>query len=145
MDGFSELFRNDRSTICAVLRRYIGKHGISVADASRDTGIPVPTIYQHLDTLGSVQPKATMILAYMALDNRIANDLLGLVGLGAVPIVPSVICPFHHLTETTRFSLDLSTALEDRHLDHQERMYLAPLARQRGSAQFAFAEYLEAA
>lgn len=149
MDGMSELSRNiDRQTICHILRRYIGQgKAFSVAEVHARTGTKPKTIYQHLDTIGCVQPNGVALLKYMNLDTRLAADMNALINLGVAPIFSTSPCPIEHLAGTADFARELSMALANpdskNFIDHQEARVIAPLARQRGAMQFQFANHLE--
>ena len=127
-----------------VLRQFTGRGAMAVKELSAMTGITVNQINADRDYLREGSIPFSRVAVYGSIfGDAFWNALIGRDGFAVFDIKPKKICVSHHLTETVRFAGTLSEFWEDQLIDHREARLLAPLARERGAAQFALASDLE--
>jgi hypothetical protein len=118
-----------KNTAAAVIRRHVGNHAVTVEHVAQETGISARKVYALRD--GSQQPNATDIgLLTEVLGPEFLQELFQPAGVTEVVMEQAPLANGHVvLTHACDLSSQLSHALEDGRIDHQERAQLAPKCR----------------
>lgn len=118
-----------------VLRK-ASERGMTMADLSAETGIPVPTLNSYIpkpSRVASEMPTSAFIKIAKALAGAGMTDLASLLiedtGLTLVERDPSSANWRQFATTLNRTATKISAALEDGHVDHREHIDLSDATR----------------
>lgn len=138
---------NVRKRIFDLMVKYKTQSGLTAKQIADETGITKHTVQGHVDHSQPKYPNMEHFFLYERVyGTSFVNDALSIIGMGhARRTSRTIICPFSFHAESARWAADQAVALADRVLDHQEKVYLAPIALKRAEDNWQFHQFLTGA
>ena len=121
-------------TFATIMQRHVGRHAYSLRKLADETQIPTSTLKGYRS--GAIEPTfANLRKLTGVLGTAFLNDWLALMGAGGAYFLAGADpCPWKLNASNTGFGAVLGAALEDGHLDHQERIQVRRAARKHKAA-----------